>query len=433
MIAAPPAVGPSPTLPLRYLAFAAGAYVLAAFGVMWVAPELTGHYYQPRLLALTHLVTLGWISLSIMGASYQIVPIVLGQPVWSERAARWQFWMLAGAIPGMVAHFFLGTWPGLLAAALLLVAAIALHLVNVAMTIRGFRRWTFSARAVALGYTGLALTGLFGLMLGANHLRPFLPNAFFPTLHAHVHLALLGWITPMMLGVSARVYPMFLLAPEPPEWAGRLQFWGLAAGVPAVVVGLVAAPALVFPGALAVAVALIAHLFAVVRMARGRRRPALDWGLRFTLTAAVFALPAAGLGLAFALGVLAGPRPALAYAVLALGGWVSFTIAGMMLKIVPFLVWYHVYGPRVGRGPIPTLPQLSWPRAEALAHALLTAGTALLSLMVAAGSVAGIRVAGSLLALGAVAFAGSLACSLRHLAVPAPPSRFGPPVELRSS
>ena len=30
---------------------------------------------------------------------------------------------------------------------------------------------------------------------------------------------------------------------------------------------------------------------------------------------------------------------AVAYAVIVLGGWVSLTIAGMMLKIVPFLVW----------------------------------------------------------------------------------------------
>ena len=65
---------------------------------------------------------------------------------------------------------------------------------------------------------------------------------------------------------------------------------------------------------------------------------------------------------------------ALAYAVLVLGGWVSLTIAGMMLKIVPFLVWYRAYSPRVGREPVPTLAQLSWPRVEGVAYVLLTGG-----------------------------------------------------------
>ena len=71
------------------------------------------------------------------------------------------------------------------------------------------------------------------------------------------------------------------------------------------------------------------------------------------------------LGVALATDRLSGPRVALAYAVVVLGGWVSLTIVGMMLKIVPFLVWYRAYGPRAGREPVPTLAQLSWPRAEA--------------------------------------------------------------------
>ena len=64
--------------------------MLAALGVVWLAPELAGHYYHPRVVALTHTVTLGWITLAIMGASYQMIPVVLERPVWSERLARWQ-------------------------------------------------------------------------------------------------------------------------------------------------------------------------------------------------------------------------------------------------------------------------------------------------------------------------------------------------------
>jgi hypothetical protein len=138
---------------------------------------------------------------------------------------------------------------------------------------------------------------------------------------------------------------------------------------------------------------------------RGRKRPALDWGLRFTLTATVFILPAAILGLSLAAGLLSGPRVALAYAVVVLGGWVSLTIVGMMLKIMPFLVWYRAFGPRAGRERVPTLADLSWPWVEGTAYALLTGGVALLAAAALLGDVAAIHAGAAVLALGALAFA----------------------------
>ncbi|HEU4439956.1 MAG TPA: hypothetical protein VFT36_11950 [Methylomirabilota bacterium] len=411
-----PGSGPSPLLPLAYLVCAAAAFLLASAGIGWLAPELAGHYYHPRLLALTHTVTLGWITLAIMGASYQLIPVVLERPIWSERLARWQLAILAVAVFGMVAHFYLGTWPGLAVAAGLLAVGVTLYLLNIGLSLRGFRNWTFTAHLVMLAYGGLAATTLFGLTLAVNRLWPFLPSEFFPTLHAHVQLALLGWVTPMILGVAARVYPMFLLAPTPRRWASHWQLWGLALGVPLVVAGLLAGvPGLRVAGALAVAAAVLAHASWVLEMARTRKRPGLDWGLRFALTATAFLVPAILLGVALAADVLSGPRAALAYAVVVLGGWASLTIVGMMLKIVPFLVWYRAYSPRAGRERVPTLVQLSSTRLEGLAYALLTAGIVLLAVAVFVGEAAWIRAAGLGLLAGAAAFVAALGRILAHL------------------
>lgn len=416
-MASPPAPrsGPSPLVPLAYLTCAAVAFLTAAMGVGWLAPDLAGHYYHPRLIALTHTVTLGWITLAIMGASYQLIPIVLGRPVWSERVARWQLGILAIAVLGMVAHFYLGTWPGLAAAAGLLAAGIGLHLLNAGLSLRGFHQWTFTARMVMLGYGGLALTTVFGLALATHRVRPFLPGELFSTLHAHVHLALLGWITPMIFGVAARVYPMFLLAPVPGRSSARLQLGGLGLGLPAVVLGLVGVPGLLMPGALAVATAAMSHAWWVLAVARGRKRPGLDWGLRFALTATVFLLPAVVLGVALAADLLSGPRVALAYAVVVLGGWVSLSIVGMTLKIVPFLVWYRAFGARAGRERVPTLAGLSWPRLEGAAYVFLTAGVGLLAVALLVGDVAAIRAAAAVLTLGALAFALVIVRILGHL------------------
>ena len=411
---------PSATLPLRYLVAAATAFVLAALGVVWLAPELAGHYYHPRVFALAHTVSLGWITLTILGSSYQLVPIVLGRPLWSERLARWQFVVLVIGLIGLVAHFFIAEWRGLAWAAGMVALAAAAHGVNIAMTVRGLTEWSFTARLVTLGHVGLALTAASGLALGVDKAWKFLPGGGLGNLHAHVHIALLGWVLPMVIGVAARVYPMFLLAPQPGGWPASVQLWGLAIGVPSIAIGLAGeVTVLTRLGALAVAAAVVAHLWWVVTVARTRKRPQLDWPLRLVLTGAAFAIPAtlAGLGLAF--DVLAGPRVATSYVVLVFGGWASLTIAGVMLKIVPFLVWYRAYGARVGRAPVPTLADLGCRHAEAAAYTLLSLGSIALPLAIVVGDPMSIRVAGVSVATGAVAFALALIRVLTHLWHPA--------------
>lgn len=410
-----PGLGPSPLIPLTYLLCAAVAFLVATAGVVWLAPEMAGHYYHPRLIALTHTVTLGWITIAIMGASYQIVPMVLERPLWSARLARWQLVLLVTALSGMVAHFYLGTWPGLAMAAGLLAVGVALHVLNIGLSMRGVERWTFTGLLVVLGHGGLAATALFGLILAVYHLGAILPVDLFATLHAHVQLALLGWVAPMILGVAARVYPMFLRGPLPGRRASIAQIVGLCLGVPSVVAGLIAAHWLLPVGAVAVSLAGLSHAGWVLRTMRRRQRPQLGWGLRFALTGTAFIAPAIVLGVGLATDQLSGPRAALAYAVAILGGWVSLTIVGMMLEIVPFLVWYKAYASRAGREPVPALAELSSPRLEAFTYASLVSGMTLLMGAVFVGEGAWIRIAGCLLLSGGLAFVASLCRMVRHL------------------
>ena len=406
---------PSPTLPLGFLAAAALAFVIAGCALPWLAVDLTRHYYHPRILALTHTLTLGWITVTILGASYQLIPIVLSRPVWSERLGRWELGLIALGVAGIVGHFALASWSGLVWSAGLVAAGVTAHNVNVALTLRALERWSFTARMMAMGFAGLALTTAFGAALGIQHLRAFLPGDFYARLHAHVHLALLGWVLPVVLGVSAHVYPLFLLAPGPGHRTIAVQGWGLAVGVPAVVLGLLVAPPLAAAGALAVAAAVIAHVAWVSRLLRASRRPALDWALRFLAAGAAYLVVAAGLGVALAFDVIGGPRWALAYGVVVLGGWASLTIVGMMLKIVPFLVWYRVYAPLAGRTPVPGLADLRSPATESVAFVALAAGVAALTVAVGLGNAVAIRAASIVVLVGCLTFAASVARVLHHM------------------
>jgi hypothetical protein len=399
-----------PGLPLTFLATAAAAFAAAAVAAPWATSALAGHYYHPALFALTHTLTLGWITLSIVGASCQIVPAVLGRPLWSARLEWVAYAALLVGAAGIVAHFALAEFVGLVYSAALVGLGVLVHAGNVTAALARLRQWTFVTRCVALAVGGLVITVVAGSLLAFNHARPFLP-AVFPAVHAHVHIALLGWVLPMVLGVAAHAYPTFLHAPEPRGRLADVQLGGLLLGVPGIALALLAWPAMLPPAATMVTVTVGAHLVWVGRTLRARRR-GLDWPVRFVLTGTVALALSTALGLGFAFDLLAGPRAALAYGVLALGGWATFTIAGMMLKIVPYLVWSAVYASRVGLQPVPSIEALSWPAVERLAWALLTPGVAGLVLAVAAASEVWIFRATLLAAAGALAFAAAVAHAL---------------------
>lgn len=406
-------------LPLAYLLTAALAFVLAAVGVPLLAADLARHYYNPHVVALAHTITLGWITLALMGATYQLVPVILERPVWSVRLAWCQYALMVAGIVGMVGHFYIAQWAGLVWSASLVAVAVVLHIVHVGLTLRGLRAWTFTARLLVLALAGLGLTVAFGVVLGLDRTLKFLPTPFFPTIYAHLHLALLGWVAPMVVGVGARIYPTFLVGRDVSPNVERIELFGLALGFPAIVVGLLVAPVLVAPGTLVVATTLAAHAWCVLTMVRTRARPSLDWGLRFVLTGVAFLMPAAIIGLGFGLGLLGGPRLGAAYAVLALGGWVSLTIAGMLLKMVTFIVRSRLSVSRAAPGAVPGAGPLGWPAAEATTWMLLTFGVAALAVAVALGEPLVVRVAGVAIAAGALAFAATLARMLHHL-VPCP-------------
>ena len=220
----------------------------------------------------------------------------------------------------MVGHFWIGRWDGLAWAAGLVGAG--------GPGARGQRRperpgggpLVLHGARLALALGGLVLTVAFGVTLASTHGRSIFPGGQLER-------------RPRSLPPGA---PRLDRADDPGRVGARVSDvppghgagWrrrvdparGLGLGVPTIVAGLLPGrAALVVPGALAVASALAVHGVWVARLVRHRKRPKLDWGLRFVLTGTACLVPAAALGLALAFGIAAGPRAALAYVVLGLG------------------------------------------------------------------------------------------------------------------
>lgn len=347
------------TAPLFAVAFAA---LLALEG-----PDALLSRWTPAMLAATHLLVLGYITMVMFGAMQQLLPVVAGSSVPRERlTSRLIHLGLALGTPLLAAGLAWSAPLPLATGGLVVWGAMILFLVTASISL-----WRSPARgpthtALWLAVAALAVTILLGAWLALGHL----PGWPLPRSMTQLHLAwgLAGWIAVLIAGVAYQVVPMFQMTPEYPARFARFH----APGVFALLVlltagGLVPGAPGTFLQALAAA-GLVAALsgFALVtlRLQARRRRRNADVSVIFWRTG-LLALPVA-LGL-WALSILPFPPEirgpmALIPAWLFLGGFTLSIINGMLYKIVPFLVWLHLNNRRMQSGqwdaPVPNMHQV---------------------------------------------------------------------------
>ncbi|MEO8564530.1 MAG: hypothetical protein ABI601_20820, partial [bacterium] len=368
-----------------------------------------GMYLSPHVAGITHLFTLGWLTTTIFGALYQLLPVALGAPIRWPRIGHASFWTFA---PG-AGLFACGVAEGstLLhhTGLALVTAGIVLAMINLTSSLHRARRRDVTWAAIALAATFLVSTLALGIALLHNLHTGFLAGARVRVLATHLHVALVGWALIMMVGVSHRLLPMFLLAHgADTRWTKRALTF-LSIGIPILAVGLDTR----FHAAGWIAVVLLelgvaCFLLQARSFYRARVRRRIDIGMRFAATALVFLASAAMLGPAVLAAGADAPRLAIVYVLLGLLGGVILFVVGFFYKIVPLLAWTVRYRDRMGRRDVPTVADMFSSRIALVQ--LWTMGTALgvLALAIVGGSARGAYVGAALYLGGVLLFASQI-------------------------
>lgn len=383
---------------------AATLYLLAgAVGLVWTAPELArGNYLAPHVAGVTHLFTLGWLTMAIFGALYQLLPVALGAPIRWLRVGHASFWTFAPGV-GLFACGVADSAPAVQHVGIALVAVgITLAVTNIAATLPRARRRDVTWAAILLSITFLSSTLVLGFVLLHNLNTGFIAAARTRVLATHLHVAIIGWVLVTIVGVSHRLLPMFLLAHgADTRWTRRALIL-LAVGVPFLAIGLTTR----FTASAWAGVVLLELGFAhYVRQARAfhsaRVRKRIDPGMRFAMMALAFLAVAAALGpVLLAIGSRA-TRLGTAYVLSGLLGGVVMYVVGFFYKIVPLLSWTSHYRGQMSRPGVPTVAEMYSPRAARVQLVLM--GASVIVLLVAVGIASGVAArAGAVLFLGGV-------------------------------
>lgn len=333
-----------------------GALVGAAISlVRWRALLLEYFYFTP-LLALTHLVTLGFLSSLMMGMLYRLAPMLLGVEARSRRLAALQLVLFLVGAWGMISHFWMAESIGMSWSAGLVWAASVVQLVNFRGLFQSSSKSPWARRFVASSLVYFFLAASLGLVLAlakAYDVRPsFLAERHLANVFAHSHLAGVGWVLSMIFGFQLKLVPTTEGNPSSLPYRFALLHLGT--------LGLAGALLLEkSPAPFALALALVCGWQALgpaTAFVRGRAR---EWELLGLVLLVLTAI----LGLALALGWPEESSPArgraqLAYGFLGLFGFMALTVVTVAFKLFPIFVWKERFQPEFGTRPVPGMKDL---------------------------------------------------------------------------
>ena len=342
---------PPISVPFRLFLTAPVFSFLAGLLLLYYGPEALATRWSPVTLALTHLITLGFLASVMFGAVIQILPVLASSPVpqalWLSRLLH--FFLTLGVI-FLVISFLVSFVPWMRLAVFSLGAGFALFIIAVAAALYRVKISNDTVVGIRFALIAFVITIGLGLLLGINFAWPLGLVELHLLTDTHLGWGVMGWIGLLVIGVAYQVVPMFQMTPEYPAWMVKylttvlfigcliwsgLTFGEARAGIPTYLNELWLV--IVIWGYIAFAVITLR-----IQMQRIRRLP--DVTLLFWRIGMGAVLVAVLIWLA---GLLIPALKESQWHALLLGGCLFFGFAysvvnGMLYKIVPFLSWFHL-------------------------------------------------------------------------------------------
>ena len=182
-----------------------------AIGVAMAFRLMPEYYAHARLLHL-HVILLGFVTMTMIGATHRLLPLILNAELYSPRLARLVMALLPAGFAILIGGFITSSLRLELVIGGLLVISVGLYAYNL------LRTWIGSGQAGSAASDHLLIATFFlvfmmimGVLVGANFL-PQLPVLPFGSLHlaAYTHMALIGFILQTVFGALSYGIPEIL-------------------------------------------------------------------------------------------------------------------------------------------------------------------------------------------------------------------------------
>lgn len=369
---------PSPWVVVPHFVFGGLTCLAVTLLIVFNPAAFTQHFFNPILLSITHLLALGWVTMVIFGALYQLIPVIMEVKLYSEKLAFSSFILLSlGAILLAIPfwNFSFGNW--MYVSGSLIVIAVGFFVTNVVVTAYQSAKKSIERTFIITAVIWLFFTILAGLILAINFSYPFLKVSHLELLKLHAHAGMVGWFVQLIIGVSSKLLPMFMVAHNLTTKKLTIAFYlinsGLIFGIVSLFIqfnyGVIISVIMVVSG-------IFCYLSYIYEAYKKRIKKQLDIGMKQSaLSFVILVIPLSGIViLMFNFEILQSLTLPLsvAYGSTIFIGFITSLIMGQTYKTLPFIIWLKVYRGKIGKVKMP-LPKELYSEKLAIAQVWLFA------------------------------------------------------------
>src|SRR5690606_28972494 len=340
--------------------YGAGAvfFLILALLMFVASNRFQDHFFQAQTLALVHAAALGWGTMVIFGAAYQLMPVIFERELYSSKMAFVSFLALfTGSVILVFSFWYFKLGLPMIGSGVLVLLAAILYSINVFKT-AGPVKLTIQKLFLITSAIWLIVTATVGVLLAINLYTQYITVSHFEILKLHAHIGFVGWFLQLITGVSSLLVPMFLFGKSKKTnflyYAFGLQNIGLIAFTVDQALWGSSARVLIY---VAIIVAGIFYWLAFLRdVYVSRVKKKVDLQMRYTFISKVFLILA--IALVPLVIFVSGNEWSILYGVFIFLGWISAIIFGKTFKTLPFIIWNMHYKKEHGKKHIPLPKQL---------------------------------------------------------------------------
>lgn len=332
-------------VPYRFFVSAPLFIVAIGFSFLLITPEDLSSRWNQFFIAITHAATLGFMLMIMLGALFQILPVISGcaLPQAKKLAKSVHFSLLLGTVLlALGLNYHIST--------LLTLGAMALFLALFSFLIALISRFsqmpkTPTSHAIRLAGLSLLITVGFGFSLVIGRLFPNSFTTFRLWTDIHLLWGLAGWCLLLIMGVSFQIVPMFYVTKD---YSKKIsQQLPTAIFIQLILISIFHTNMTVEPILfVTLALSILTYACYTLYLLSQRKRKSRDitiWFWQLSMTSMIIS------SLLFLVDVVFNQFNLsenlsldVTMAVMIIMGTIIALITGMLLKIVPFLVWLNL-------------------------------------------------------------------------------------------